>query len=59
MGVREYRAYQTGLCGGLTRCVVRAREVWSDAAECDIALLGADGTIRAELFGVSLVARPA
>jgi hypothetical protein len=39
--------------------VVRAREVWSDGAECDIAFLGGDGAVRAELIGVSLVPRPA
>jgi len=38
--------------------VVRAGGVWSDAAECDIGFLGADGAVRAELFGVSLIARP-
>jgi NAD(P)-dependent dehydrogenase (short-subunit alcohol dehydrogenase family) len=59
MGVAEYRTYQIGTYDGPTRCVVRARDVWSDAAECDIAFIGGDGTVRAELFGVSLVPRPA
>jgi hypothetical protein len=59
MGVAEYRIYETGLYDGPTRCVVRARDVWSDGAECDIAFIGEDGTVRAELFGVSLVPRPA
>jgi NADP-dependent 3-hydroxy acid dehydrogenase YdfG len=59
MGVAEYRVYQAGLHDGPTRCVVRARDVWSDGAECDIAFLAEDGTVRAELLGVSLVSRPA
>jgi hypothetical protein len=59
MGVREYRTYRTGLLDGPTRCVVRAGGVWSDGAECDVALFDADGCVRAEMFGVSLVARPA
>ena len=59
MGVREYRTHRSGRFDGPTRCVVRAGGVWSDAAECDIGFLGADGTVRAELFGVSLIARPA
>ncbi len=59
MGVREYRTYRSGLLDGPTRCVVRAGAVWSDGAECDVAFLDADGAVRAEMFGVSLVARPA
>jgi len=58
MGVTEIRTYQPGLYRGPTRCVVRARDVWSGGAECDIALLGEDGAVRAELFTVSLVPRP-
>ena len=58
MGVAEYRTYHTGLYRGPTRCVVRARDVWSGGAECDIGYLAEDGTVRAELFGVSLVPRP-
>jgi hypothetical protein len=59
MGVREYRTYRTGLLDGPTRCVVRAGGVSSDGAECDVAFLDPDGAVRAEMFGVSLVARPA
>jgi NADP-dependent 3-hydroxy acid dehydrogenase YdfG len=58
MGVAEYRAYHVGLYDSPTRCVVRARNVWADMAECDIALIGQDGAIRTELLGVSLVMRP-
>jgi NAD(P)-dependent dehydrogenase (short-subunit alcohol dehydrogenase family) len=58
MGVGEYRTYQTGLYEGSTRCVLKARNVWSDGAECDIAFLAEDGSVRAELLGVSLVLRP-
>jgi len=58
MGVAEYRTFSTGLYNGPTRCVVRARDVWSGGAECDIGYLAEDGTVRAELFGVSLVPRP-
>jgi hypothetical protein len=58
MGVTEIRTYQPGLHRGPTRCVVRARDVWPGGAECDIALLGEDGAVRAELFTVSLVPRP-
>ncbi len=59
MGVAEYRAYHAGLYDGPTRCVVKARDIWSDGAQCDIAFLGEDGAVRAELIGVSLVLRPA
>ncbi len=59
MGVAEYRAYHSGLYDGLTRCVLKAKEVWSDGAQCDIAFLDENGTVRAELIGVSLVLRPA
>ncbi len=59
MGLAEYRAYHTGLYDGPTRCVLRAGNVWADSAECDIALLAEDGTVRCELLGVSLVRRPA
>ena len=59
MGVAEYRAYQAGLYDGPTRCVLRARNVWADSAECDIAFLAGNGEVRAELLGVSLVRRPA
>ncbi|OKI46063.1 type I polyketide synthase [Micromonospora sp. CB01531] len=59
MGVSEYRAYQAGLYEGRTMCVVRARDVRPDSADCDIAFLAADGSVRAELLGVSLVRRPA
>ncbi len=58
MGVTEIRTYQSGLYRGPTRCIVRARDVWSGGAECDIAFLGEDGAVRAELFTVSLVPRP-
>ena len=58
MGVAEYRAYEAGLYDGRTLCVVRAREVHADSAECDIAFLAEDGSVRAELLGVSLVRRP-
>jgi len=59
MGVTEYRTYQPGLYDGPTRCVLMARSVWADGAECDIAFLDEDGAVRAELIGVSLVLRPA
>jgi hypothetical protein len=59
MGVAEYRAYEAGLYDGRTLCVVRARDVHADSAECDVAFLAEDGTVRAELLGVSLVRRPA
>ena len=50
--------YHVGLYDGPTQCVVWAKNVWTDGAECDIAFLGPDGTVRAELLGVSLVRRP-
>lgn len=58
MGVTECRTYQPGPYDGPTLCIVRARDVWRGGAECDIAFLGEDGTVRAELFRVSLVPRP-
>jgi hypothetical protein len=40
------------------RIVVRAGQVRDQVAECDVALLGEDSTVRAELLEVSLVLRP-
>ncbi|HKN51575.1 MAG TPA: SDR family NAD(P)-dependent oxidoreductase, partial [Amycolatopsis sp.] len=58
MGVAEVRTHQAGLSEGWTRCVVKAGDVRAESAECDIAFLAEDGSVRAELLGVSLIARP-
>jgi len=58
MGVAEYRTYHAGLYDGPTRCVVLGRNVWADAAECDVVFIGPGGAVRTELLGVSLVMRP-
>ncbi|MDT7787747.1 MAG: hypothetical protein QOF58_6166, partial [Pseudonocardiales bacterium] len=58
MGVKECRTHKPGLLDGTTRCVLTARQTWADGAECDIAFVDADGSVRAELIGVELVARP-
>jgi NADP-dependent 3-hydroxy acid dehydrogenase YdfG len=58
MGIGEYRVHRSGLVDTPVRCVVRAREVRDAQAVCDIALIDADQSVRAELLGVSLVRRP-
>jgi putative intracellular protease/amidase len=58
MSVGEYRLHREGLADGPMRCVVRARQVYPDRAECDIRLVDADGSARAELLTVNLVLRP-
>jgi acyl transferase domain-containing protein/NADP-dependent 3-hydroxy acid dehydrogenase YdfG len=58
MSAGECRVYRTGLADGPMRCVVRAGRLSGSQAECDVALLDADGGIRAELLDVSVVLRP-
>ena len=58
MAVRESRLYRDGAIDDTARCVVRARQAGEAGAECDVALIDPDGTIRVELLGVQLVRRP-
>ena len=58
MAVRECRLYRDGAIDDTARCVVRARQAGETGAECDVALIDPDGTIRVELLGVQLVRRP-
>lgn len=58
MDVRECRVHRTGPLGGTAHGVVRAGPVRDVEAECDVALLDADGAVLAELLGVRLVLRP-
>lgn len=58
MAVRECRLYRDGAIDDTARCVVRARQAGQTGAECDVALIDPDGTIRVELLGVQLVRRP-
>ena len=58
MAVRECRLYRDGAIDDTARCVVRARQAGETGAECDVALIDPDGTIRIELLGVRLVRRP-
>jgi hypothetical protein len=58
MSVAEVRTHQVGPSQGCTRCIVAAGDVRPDSAECDIAFLDENGSVRAELLGVSLIARP-
>jgi hypothetical protein len=58
MAVRECRLYRDGAIEDTARCVVRARQAGGTGAECDVALIDPDGTIRVELLGVQLVRRP-
>jgi acyl transferase domain-containing protein/acyl carrier protein len=58
MSVGEYRLHREGPADGPMRCVVRAKQVHLDRAECDIGLVDADGSPRAELLAVNLVLRP-
>ena len=58
MAVRECRVYREGSVPDAIRCVVRAGSASDSGAECDVALLDADGKARVELLGVHLVRRP-
>ncbi|MFC5102788.1 type I polyketide synthase [Kibdelosporangium philippinense] len=58
MSVGEYRLHREGPASGPMRCVVRAKQVHIDHAKCDIGLVDADGSPRAELLDVNLVLRP-
>jgi acyl transferase domain-containing protein len=58
MSVRECRIHRDGPADGPLRCVLRAVRTAHAHAECDIALLDRDGMARAELLGVTVVARP-
>ena len=58
MAVRECRVYQTGGIPDAVRCIVLAGHAGDSGAECDVALLDADGKARVELLGVHLVRRP-
>jgi hypothetical protein len=58
MAVRECRVYREGRVPDAVRCVVRAGSASDSGAECDVALLDADGQARVELLGVHLVRRP-
>jgi len=58
MAVRECRVYRAGAIEDAVRCVVQARQASDSGAECDVALLDADGVTRVELLGVQLVRRP-
>lgn len=56
--IRECRIRTRGPVDGPVRCFVRKRRVSGLDAECDIALVGADGEPLVELIGVQLVTRP-
>ena len=58
MGVRECRVYREGALQDAARCVVHARQAGDSSAECEVALMDADGAPRVELLGVQLVRRP-
>ena len=58
MAVRECRVYREGSVPDSVRCIVRAGSASDSGAECDVALLDADGQARVELLGVHLVRRP-
>jgi NADP-dependent 3-hydroxy acid dehydrogenase YdfG len=58
MAVAGYRLWQRGLAPGQVRCLLWARAVHDNEAECDIACFDEDGSLRAELLGVELVRRP-
>jgi acyl transferase domain-containing protein/NADP-dependent 3-hydroxy acid dehydrogenase YdfG len=58
MAVRECRVHREGGVPDAVRCVVRAGSVSDSGAECDVALVDADGQARVELLGVHLVRRP-
>ncbi|MFJ3801178.1 SDR family oxidoreductase [Streptomyces sp. NPDC090088] len=58
MSADAFRPHRTGPATGPVRCLVRKVDVRDDSARCDLGLLDEDGTVRAELLGVTLVLRP-
>ncbi len=58
MSVDEYRVHSSGPATGRIRCVVRAGDLRDDRAGCAIGFVDEDGSVRAELLGVSLIKRP-
>jgi hypothetical protein len=52
-GVDRLRVYRSGLPQGELRCVLVGRKAAGDKAVCDIAFVGADGALVAELTGVT------
>ncbi|MFS8102312.1 polyketide synthase dehydratase domain-containing protein [Lentzea alba] len=56
--IRECRVRSRGPITGPARCLVRKRRTSTLDAECDIALVDADGGLVIELLGVQLVTRP-
>ncbi|WP_207954714.1 type I polyketide synthase [Saccharopolyspora elongata] len=58
MGVGEFRLHRPGMLDGAGTSIIRAGEVHSAHAECDLQLCAADGTPVAELHRLRLVARP-
>jgi malonyl CoA-acyl carrier protein transacylase len=58
MSVGAVRVHRPGPAPATLRCLVRAAAVAADEARCDIVLLDADGAVRTELLGVSLIRRP-
>jgi hypothetical protein len=58
MAVGEYRTYAGGLAEGPIRCVVHGKQVHDARAVCDVAFIGADGALVAEMLGVETVLRP-
>ncbi|QFZ20782.1 type I polyketide synthase [Saccharothrix syringae] len=58
MGIGECRVHRAGPLGAPARGVVRPGVVRDVEAECDIALLDADGAVLVELLGARFVLRP-
>ncbi|MEV4561641.1 SDR family NAD(P)-dependent oxidoreductase, partial [Kitasatospora sp. NPDC049285] len=58
MAVGAFRVHRPGLLPSPARCEVTARKVGATEAVCDVRIIDADGVVRAELSGVTLVLRP-
>jgi hypothetical protein len=58
MAVGACDVYVAGPVEGPIQCVVRARQVESARAVCDIAVARSDGRLVAELHAVEMIARP-
>ncbi|MFF3641084.1 SDR family NAD(P)-dependent oxidoreductase [Streptomyces sp. NPDC002564] len=58
MGIRQVRMHLPGPMPGTALCVVAAVHADDTSAECDVALLSADGAPAVELLGLQLVRRP-
>jgi acyl transferase domain-containing protein/NAD(P)-dependent dehydrogenase (short-subunit alcohol dehydrogenase family) len=58
MRIGEFRLHRSGTIRDTAHCAVQARKTTQAEIGCDIALIDPDGSMRAEMLDVVLVARP-